>query len=91
MIELISNPEQKKQIKDALQEISDAMVRMDGEKSLIKEIKDNLFDEHKDKLTKKQINKLAKTFYKQSFKTEVQENEYFEVLYQSITNEKADD
>ena len=35
---MISNPADRKKIKDALQEISDAMTRIAAEKDLIKEI-----------------------------------------------------
>jgi hypothetical protein len=87
---LISNPNEIKEIRGALQEISDAMHRMEAEKELIKEIKATLHEEHKDKLTKKDINKLAKTFHKESFHVENAEFDKFSYLYQTITGENED-
>jgi hypothetical protein len=87
---IISNPQEIKEIRGALQEISDAMTRMDAEKDLIKDIKATLFEEHKDKLTKKDINKLAKTFHKASFQVESAEFDKFSYLYQTVTRENED-
>ncbi len=91
MTEMISNPEQKQQIKRALQEISDSMTRIASERDLIKDIKTNLLEDAKDKLTMKQINKLAKTFHKGSFKQENEEFDEFLYLYEAITDEKLED
>lgn len=91
MTELISNPEEKKAIKSALSEISDSMTRISAEQDLIKDIKLTLFEDHKDKLSKKQINKMAKTFHKQSFKQENAEFDEFLYLYESITGEKLEE
>jgi hypothetical protein len=86
---LISNPQEVKELQGALQEISDAMLRMDAEKELIKEIKSTVIENHKDKLTMKQLNKVVKAFYKDNFNTEVQEHQEFEVLYETITKQKS--
>lgn len=88
---LISNPEQKKQIKNALDEISHSLTRIASEQDLIKEIKQNIFEEFKDLLTKKQINKMSKVYHKDNFRTEVQEAEDFSSLFESITGQKAED
>lgn len=85
----ISNPEEIKKIKGALSEISNALIQIQAHKDHIKSIKDNLAEEHKDKLSKKQINKLAKTFHNQTFQEEIAEHEEFEYLYETITQEKA--
>ena len=84
MMNLISNPIEVKELQGALQEISDALTRMDAEKDLIKEIKTTVIENHKDKLTMKQLNQLAKTFYKSNFKQEVEAHEEFEYLYEAI-------
>lgn len=91
MVALITNPEEKKQISKALQEISNSLSRISSERSLIKETKDLLLEEHKDKLTMKQINKLAKTYHHQSFKKENAEFDEFLYLYETVTGEKLDD
>ena len=88
---IISNKEEVKQLHGALQEISDAMLRMDAEKSLIKEIKATVLEEHKDKVNAKQLNKLAKTFYKQNYSEEVQTHEEFTILYETIAGVKSNE
>lgn len=88
---IISNPVEIKELQGVLQEISDALTRMDGEKSLIKEIKITALENHKDKITAKQLNKLSKTFHKNNYSQEVQDNEEFQLLFETITGTKLDE
>jgi len=81
----ISNPVDRKRIKDALQEISNCMTRIEAERDLIKDIKSNLFEEFKTSLSKKQIARMARVFHKQNFQEEVASHEEFESLYEEIT------
>lgn len=81
---MISNPTDRKKIKDALQEISNSMTRIGAERDLIKDIKADLFEQFKEQLSKKQIGKMARVFHKQNFKEECAETDEFEVLYESI-------
>lgn len=82
----ISNPTDRKKIKDALQEISNSMTRIESERDLIKDIKATLFEEYKQFLSKKQIAKMARVYHKQNFQEEVALHEEFESLYEEITN-----
>ena len=75
--------EDKKQIKNAIQEASNSLLRIDAEKDLIKDITDNLFDTYK--IPKKTISKIIRVYHKQNFNEEVASNEEFEDLYQSVT------
>lgn len=86
----ITSPEDRKRIKDALQEISNSMTRIEAERDLIKDIKANLFEEFKDNLSKKQIAKMARVFHKQNFQEEVASHEQFEMLYEEITGQKSE-
>jgi len=86
----ISNPADRKKIKDALQEISNSMTRIESERDLIRDIKADLAEEYKDKLSKKQIAKMARVFHKQNFDEEVASHEEFELLYEEITGTKAE-
>jgi hypothetical protein len=86
----ITNPADRKKIKDALQEISNSMTRMDAERDLIKEVKANLFEEYKEHLSKRQIAKMARVYHKQNFQEEVMLHEQFETLYEEITGSKAE-
>ena len=75
--------EQKKQLKGAIQEISNSMLRSEAERDLVKEI----VKEQSDKLQipKKVISKIAKTFHKQNLAQEVADHEDFVELYEKVT------
>jgi hypothetical protein len=92
MVATITNPEELKKIKGALQEISDSKTRIEGERDFIKDVITALYEEHKDKgITKKQLNKMATVYHRRNFKSEVTSAEEFEILYSNITGEKADE
>lgn len=83
----ISNPVDRKKIKDALQEISDSMTRMEAERDLIKDIVNDVNDNFK--LPKKYITKMAKIYHKQNFAKEQQETDELESLYLTIVDSQA--
>lgn len=80
-----TDPEAKKKIKSAMQEISDSLTRIAAEKDLIKDIVGDICEEYQ--LNKKIFRKLAVTFHKQNFSKEVADNEEFEAMYEQITGE----
>lgn len=80
----ISNPVDRKKIKDALQEISNSMTRMEAERDLIKDIVKEVSDNHQ--LPKKYVNKMARIFHKQNFQVTQQETEELEALYISVVD-----
>lgn len=69
-------------IKKAMLEMNDSFTRMQAEKDLQKEIIDTIQEETG--LSKKVFRKLAKTYYKASFSMEVEENNYFEEVYEAL-------
>jgi len=79
----VLTPEQKKDLQNAIREISNSMVRTEAERDLIKDIvktqSDNL------QIPRKIINKIAKTFHKQSLHQEVADHEDFVELYDKVT------
>jgi Zn-dependent M32 family carboxypeptidase len=79
----ISNPADRKKIKDAIQEISNSMLRMEAERDLIKEIVKEVSAEHQ--IPKKILAKIAKTFHKQNLTQEVADHEDFVDLYDIVT------
>lgn len=83
----ISNPVDRKKIKDALQEISDSMTRMEAERDLIKDIVNDINDNFK--LPKKYVNKMARIYHKQNFAKEQQETDELETLYLTIVDSQA--
>ena len=85
----ISNPADRKKIRDALQEISNSMTRISAERDLIKDIKADLFDEYKEVLTKKQIGKMARVYHKQNFNEELAEASQFESIYEEVVLAKS--
>ena len=80
----VLTPEQKKDLQNAIREISNSMTRTEAERDLIKDIvkaqSDNL------QITKKIISKIAKTFHKQSLHQEVADHEDFVELYEKVTS-----
>lgn len=83
----ISNPTDRKKIKDALQEISDSMTRIDAERDLIKDIVKEVADNFE--LPKKYINKMARIYHKQNFAKTQQETDELESLYITIVDSQA--
>ena len=80
----ISNPEDRKRIRNALEEISNSMTRIEAERDLIKDIKAELLEAYKPLLSRKQISKMAKVYHNQSFDAEVATHEEFEARYEEI-------
>lgn len=78
----ISNPADRKKIRDALHEISNSMTRIDAEKDFIKDAVADISDNFK--LSKKTVSKLARVYHKQSFNTEVEQYQEFENLYEEV-------
>ena len=85
---MISNPVDREKIKDALQEISNSMVRISAERDLIKDIKAKIAEDH-EVLTMKQISKMASVYHKQNFSIEQQEFSDFEALYEEVVGGPA--
>ena len=84
---LPSDPAARKTIKDCMQEISNSMTRIEGERDFIKEAINNTCEEFQ--LSKKTFRKLVKTYHKQNFSNEVADHEEFELMYQQLTNETS--
>lgn len=81
---MISNPADRKKVADALNEISNAMYRIAGEKDYIRETINDLAKEYE--VSKKILNRMARIHYKQSFSETVAEDEEFEILYENVMN-----
>lgn len=78
------SPEDRKKVKEAIDEISNSMARMDGEKDLIKETIDDLFEQFD--IPKKTLRKMATIYYKQKYSETIQDHEDFELLYENVIN-----
>lgn len=80
------NPNDKVKLIGALMDMSVSMARMDAERDLQKNIKNDVCKDLD--LNKKVFSKLAKTYHKQNFSEEVQLHQEFETLYESVTANK---
>jgi len=83
----ISNPADRKKIKDAIVEISGSMTRISAEKDFIKDAVAELYKNFQ--IPKKTLNKMAKTYHKQSFAVEGDQYQEFADLYESVVEIKT--
>lgn len=79
---LPQNEKDRKTILDAMQEISNSMTRVEGEKDYIKETMNDL--SKKFNIPKKHLAKFAKAHHKQNYNQTVSEQEDFEELVQVL-------
>jgi archaellum component FlaC len=85
---IFSNPADRKTVRDALQEISKSMSRIEGEREYIKEaIKD--ITARYPAVSKKVFRKMIKVYHSQTYTQEIEEHEEFENLYETITSTPA--
>lgn len=76
-------PNDKVKLLGALKDMGASMTRVDAEKDLQKNIKNDICKELD--LNKKVFSKLAKTYHKQNFADEVATHEEFEQLYEEVS------
>ena len=72
----------KNELRGVLQEISNSMTRIAGEKDFIKEA--ILAASEKYQMNKKILRKMAKVYHQNNFTDEVSEMEEFQKIYESI-------
>jgi hypothetical protein len=92
MSQILTNPADRKAIKDAIKEISASITRVEAERDLIKEIISNINEQFL--LPKKLIRRMAKVYHNQNFTKEQEEHSEFEALYETVveaSNAKTDD
>ena len=82
---LPQDPEHRKAIRKALDELSASMTRIEGERDYITETIKKLSEEYQ--LNKKVLRRMAKTYHRQNFSSEIAENEEFETMYEQVTGE----
>jgi hypothetical protein len=76
------NEKQIKSLKDAIKEMSDLMTIMDGQRSAMKSVLDEISEEIN--VPKKIIRRLAKTYHKNNYDEVTLENSEFETLYSEV-------
>ena len=78
----IQDPAIRQKVRQAIGEMSAAMTRIEAEKDLMKEIVKKLHEDHS--LPKKALNKMAKTYHKQSYAKEQEAVDEFVTLYETV-------
>lgn len=85
---LPTTPEDKLKLISALKDISTSLTRIEAERDLLKNIKNDICDELQ--LNRKVLNKLARTYHKGNFSEEVELHKDFETLYETVTGKPND-
>lgn len=75
-------PDEKKKVKDAIQELSNSMTRIDAEKDLMKDIVQATFDSTG--IDKKKLRKLATIYHKQIMDQVRTETNDLDELYEDL-------
>jgi hypothetical protein len=78
------SPEDMKKLMGALKDMSNSMLRVEAERSLQKEVRNDICEELD--LNKKVFSRLARTYHKQNYTEEVEINEEFEKIYEGVIN-----
>jgi len=81
---MLSNPEDRKSLRDAVNEISNAYTRTEAERDLVKDIVATI--SKKLDIPPRTIRKIARIYHSQSFNEEQQSFEELESLYSEMTN-----
>ena len=84
---LPQDPQARKAIRKVLDELSGSMSRIEGERDYISETIKKLSEEYQ--LNKKVLRRMAKTYHRQNFSSEIAENEEFETMYEQVTGETS--
>lgn len=79
-----SSKEDRRKLKAMIVEMTNALLRVDSERELLKEICSAASEEFG--IQKKTINKLARTLYKNNYADLQSENEHFEFLYEALVD-----
>ncbi len=80
-----TNEAERKRVRDALQEISNAMTRIEGERDFIKEAKAKLVEDQL--VDKKVLNRMVKVYHKQNYAEERQTDNEFQDIYEIVTGQ----
>lgn len=81
-----TNPEDLRQLKSMVVEMTNCLHRIDDEKEQMKDIAAAC--EEKFSIQKKHLNKLARVMYKHNYSDLQTENEHFEDLYEAVMESK---
>lgn len=83
----ISSPDDRKKIRQALQEASNSLVKIEAERDLIKDIAKQICEDFE--IPRKHVRKMIRVYHKQNFQEEMESAEEFEQLYEEIVHLKS--
>jgi len=86
---LPSSPNDRQKLKLAIVEITNCMLRMDSERDAMKEIISEAASKYG--VDKKMVRKIATTMYKHNYSDVQQENEEFELMYETLVEGRKND
>lgn len=81
-VNVLSNPADRDKLFKVIQECSNSMTRVDGEKDFVKESIDAISKDLQ--LPKKLVARLVKVYHKQNYDEEVATHEQFEQIYETV-------
>lgn len=81
-VNALSNPADREKLFKVIQECSNSMTRVDGEKDFVKESIDAIAKDLQ--LPKKLVARLVKVYHKQNYDEEVATHEQFEQIYETV-------
>ena len=84
MVTIPSSPEDRKQVRERLSEISDSLTRIEAERDHINDILSDLQDEYE--LPKKYMRKVAKVYHKQNINEVKEEFSDIEDIYNAVSS-----
>jgi len=84
MVTIPSSPDDRKQIRERLNEVSNSMTRIEAERDHINEILADMQDEYE--LPKKHMRKVARVFHKQNINEVKEEFSDVEDIYNAVSS-----
>jgi len=84
MVTIPSSPDDRKQIRERLTEVSNSMTRIEAERDHINEILADMQDEYE--LPKKHMRKVARVFHKQNINEVKEEFSDVEDIYNAVSS-----
>jgi hypothetical protein len=81
-VNVLSNPADREKLFKVIQECSNSMTRVDGEKDFVKESIDAISKDLQ--LPKKLVARLVKVYHKQNYDEEIATHEQFEQIYETV-------
>lgn len=84
-----SNPEDRKKIKEALNEMCGALQFIDDKRQFMKDVAETLHEKYE--MPKKLVMKMARTLHKHNYDDVSHESEVFSIMFETLFQDSAGD